>query len=91
MVTATLKGIEYTIANPEEAFEISKKYVENLAEADQEVQLKVLLRSIELWQADRLGYSDPAAWENMQRILLQMGLLEAELDLEAAYDNSFIP
>jgi NitT/TauT family transport system substrate-binding protein len=53
--------------------------------------MKVLLRSIELWQADRLGYSDPAAWENMQRILLQMGLLEAELDLEAAYDNSFIP
>lgn len=91
MVTATLKGIEYTIANPEEAFEISKKYVENLAAADQEVQMKVLLRSIELWQADRLGYSDPAAWENMQRILLQMGLLEAELDLEAAYDNSFIP
>jgi len=27
----------------------------------------------------------------MQRILLQMGLLEAELDLDAAYDNSFIP
>ena len=91
MVTATLKGIEYTTANPEEAFEISKKYVENLAEADQEVQMKVLLRSIELWQADRLGYSEPEAWENMQRILLQMGLLEAELDLEAAYDNSFIP
>ena len=91
MVTATLKGIEYTTANPEEAFEISKKYVENLAEADQEVQMKVLLRSIELWQADRLGYSEPEAWENMQRILLQMGLLEAKLDLEAAYDNSFIP
>ena len=91
MVTATLKGLEYATAHPEEAFEISKKYVENLAEADQEVQMKVLLRSIELWQAERMGYSEPAAWENMQRILQQMGLLEAELDLEAAYDNSFIP
>jgi len=91
LVTATLKGLEYTAANPEEAYEISKKYVENLAEADQEVQMQVLLRSIELWQGEKLGYSQPAAWENMQRILLEMGLLSSELDLTAAYDNRFIP
>jgi len=91
VVTATLKGLEYAGQHPEEAYEICKKYVENLAEADQEVQMQVLLRSIELWQAERMGYSEPAAWENMQRILLQMGLLSSELDLTAAYDNSFIP
>lgn len=91
LVTATLKGIEYTSQHPEEAYEICKKYVENLAEADQEVQMQVLLSSIKLWQADRMGYSEPAAWENMQRILLQMGLLKTELDLTAAYDNNFIP
>jgi NitT/TauT family transport system substrate-binding protein len=91
LVTATLKGIDYTIQHPDEAFEISKKYVENLAQADQEVQMQVLRSSIELWRADRLGYSDPLAWENMQRILLQMGLLKTELDLNAAFDNSFIP
>lgn len=91
LVTATLKGLEYTSAHLEEAYEISKKYVENLAEADQAVQMEVLKRSIELWQADRMGYSEPAAWENMQRILLQMGLLKSELDLTAAYDNRFIP
>jgi len=51
----------------------------------------VLLRSIELWQGEKLGYSQPAAWENMQRILLEMGLLSSELDLTAAYDNRFIP
>ena len=38
-----------------------------------------------------MGYSEPAAWENMQRILLKMGLLETELDLSKAYDNRFIP
>ena len=91
LVSATLKGIEYTSQNPEEAFEICKKYVDNLAEADQEVQMQVLLSSIKMWQSDRLGYSEPASWENMQRILLQMGLLKSELDLNAAYDNSFIP
>jgi len=91
LVTATLKGLEYATDHPEEAYEICKKYVENLAEADQEVQMQVLLRSIELWQAERMGYSEPAAWENMQRILLEMGLLSSELDLTAAYDNTFIP
>jgi len=91
LVTATLKGLEYTSQHPEEAYEICKKYVENLAEADQEVQMQVLLRSIELWQGEKLGYSQPAAWENMQRILLEMGLLSSELDLTAAYDNRFIP
>lgn len=91
IVAATLKGIDYTIQNPEEAFEISKKYVENLAQADQEVQMQVLRSSIELWRADRLGYSDPVGWENMQRVLQQMGLLKNELDLNAAFDNRFIP
>jgi NitT/TauT family transport system substrate-binding protein len=91
LVNATLKGIDYTLQHPEEAFEVSKKYVENLAQADQEVQMQVLLSSAELWRADRLGYSDPIAWENMQRVLLQMGLLKSELDLNAAFDNRFIP
>jgi NitT/TauT family transport system substrate-binding protein len=91
LVNATLKGIDYTLQHPEEAFEVSKKYVENLAQADQEVQMQVLLSSAELWRAERLGYSDPVGWENMQRVLLQMGLLKSELDLNAAFDNRFIP
>ena len=32
MVTATLKGIQDAIADPDEAYEISKKYVEKLAQ-----------------------------------------------------------
>jgi NitT/TauT family transport system substrate-binding protein len=91
MVTGMIKGIQYTIDHPEEAFEISKKYVENLASADQEMQMQVLLNSIALWRDDRLGYSQPQAWENMQRILLKMGLLKDELDLSKVYDNQFIP
>ncbi len=91
MVQATLRGLQYSMDHPEEAFEISKKYVENLASADQEVQMQVLINSIEQWQAPRLGYSNPDAWENMQRILLQMGLLKSNIDLDRAFDNRFIP
>jgi len=91
MVAALLKGLADTIADPYEAYEISRKYVENLSQADEAIQKEVLTRSIELWRADRPGYSDPQAWQNMQDTLLQMGLLTELLDLDEAFTNRFVP
>ena len=94
MVRATLKGIQFTIDNPDQAFSISEKYVENLAALsvqEKEVQRQVLEASIPLWQAQVLGYSEPDAWQNMQELLLQMQLLSEPQDLENAYSNAFLP
>lgn len=90
MVRAILHGVADAIADPEEAFEISKKYVENLDQADQAVQRQVLDATIEFWKTDQPGYSDPAAWENMHSLLLEMGLISTPLDLETAFTNDFI-
>ena len=38
MTQAFLKGLQDTIVNPDEAYEISKKYVDNLSQADESVQ-----------------------------------------------------
>jgi NitT/TauT family transport system substrate-binding protein len=89
MVSAALKGIQYTVENPEEAFEICKKYVEGLEDADQEVQMDILKASINLYQTDPYGYSHPAAWTNMQEVLLKMELMKKEINLEEAYTNEF--
>jgi NitT/TauT family transport system substrate-binding protein len=89
MVEAMLRGINFTSAHPEEAFEDSKNFVEGLAQSDQDVQQAVLAASIALYQLEPLGYSDPAAWENMENLLLDMGLLTTSLDLKAAYSNEF--
>ena len=91
VVRTTLRGIEDVIADPDGAYEICKKYVENLEKADETVQRKVLADSIKMWQSDRMGYSDPQGWENMQAVLLDMGLLNSKLDLSQAVTNQFIP
>jgi NitT/TauT family transport system substrate-binding protein len=91
MVSAMLKGLTDTIADPNTAYEISKKYVDGLAAADEAVQKEVLARSIELWKTDRIGFSGLAAWQNMQDTLLKMGLLTKPLDLSKAFTNKFVP
>jgi len=91
MVSATLHGINDTIANPEEAYTISLKYVENLAKADSAVQKQVLEASIGMWKMPKPGYSDPQSWENMQKVLLEMGLLKSPVDLSKAFSNNYLP
>lgn len=87
-VGAIARGLADTLADPTAAYAISQKYVEGL-EADRR---PVLDASLPLWQAPRLGYSDPAAWETTQSLLISMGLLDAPLaDLSAAYTNAFVP
>jgi NitT/TauT family transport system substrate-binding protein len=90
-VGAFLKGLADTLADPEEAFKLSEAHIPNFADLDVEIQKQVLETSIEQWQADRLGYSDPQAWENMQNVLLEAGLITEKLDLSKAFTNEFIP
>ena len=90
-VGAFLKGLRYTIDNPDEAYTLSGTHIPNFADLDADVQKQVLATSIEQWKADRLGYSDPQSWENMQSVLLDMGLLTEEQDLDRAFTNKFIP
>jgi NitT/TauT family transport system substrate-binding protein len=86
-VTATLRGLRDTLENPAEAYEISKKFVEGLGDE----RMNVLEATLPMWQAEPLGVSDRAAWENTERVLLEMGFLDAPLaDLEAAFTNQFV-
>ena len=91
MVKATLQGIQYTITNPDEAFEICKKYVETLASSDQSVQRQVLKESIALWKSEKPGYSDLDAWQNMHNLLLKMELLKQPLPVGECFSNEFLP
>ena len=91
LARALAHGIEDTIANPDEAYQISTKFVDNLADMDKDVQMQILKTTIELWKAEKIGYSNPQAWENMNDLLVKMELIPSPVDLTKAFTNEFIP
>jgi len=91
MIRALLHGIKDVIADPDEAYQISTKYVETLAGADVTVQKQVLARSIGLWQSATPGKSDPVSWNNMLAILAKMGMVPGDMDVTRAFTNDFLP
>ena len=86
-VGAVLRGLADTLADPDAAFAISQKYVDGLEDG----RKPVLEASLPLWQADTLGLTDLASWENTQQVLLGAGLLDEPVgDLTAVFTNEFV-
>ena len=78
-------GIKFTVTHPDEAYAISEDYVEGLPSVDETHRVAEVQRYAALYQVDPYGYTDPAAWENMQAVLIEMGLLTESLDILAAF------
>jgi NitT/TauT family transport system substrate-binding protein len=91
MARAVTAGINYTLANPDEAFMLCAQFVEGLNTGDQTAQKEIFQASLEFWKTQNTGASDPQAWENMQQVLLSMGLLKQPIDLSRAFTNAFVP
>jgi NitT/TauT family transport system substrate-binding protein len=94
MVRAVQRGLADTLADPDAAFAISvPKYVKDLPQDAYPTERQVLENSLALWRTDqRMGLTNPAAWEATQSILLEAGLMEKPLDnLAACYDMDFLP
>lgn len=86
-VDAFMRGLRDTLADPDEAYEISKNFVEGLDDS----RKGVLAASLPIWEADVLGRTDPDSWQQTQDLLIEMGLLNSTLpDLDQAYTNQFI-
>lgn len=90
MIRAILRGVDDAVANPAAAYETCRKYVDGLAENDP-VQRQVLAQTISFWKTDKPGWSDPAAWQNMDTTLRSMSLLTKPLDVPRAFTNDYLP
>jgi NitT/TauT family transport system substrate-binding protein len=90
MVRASLRGVEYTIAHPDEAFAIARQAVPEITDQDAPTQRAVLDASIALWQSDQPGLSNPQAWSDMVEFMQATGIIQSAPDPSALYTNQFV-
>lgn len=55
------------------------------------VQFEVLIATIDLWDAEQLGYSETESWELTQDVIDGMGMLAQQVDVSEAFTNDFLP
>lgn len=92
MVRAALRGLAYTLDHPDEAFEISRQYVPELAGDNEGINRAILEESIRFWQAPlaELGRSYEEEWRASQRVMAQMELIGTEDDVTTLFTNRFV-
>jgi NitT/TauT family transport system substrate-binding protein len=94
IVEATLRGVEFAIANPEETVEIAKNFVPTLEDEQQAADaLAVLQATIPLWQpeGEPMGSSDPASWQLTADFLLANALIDKPVEVDDIYSDDYLP
>lgn len=90
MTRATLRGLQYTIDTPDEAFKIVREVIPEMTDADAPVQRQVLDASIELWRSQQPGVTDRQAWQNSADFMRDTGLLQTEVNVDQLFTNQFV-
>ena len=90
IVRASLKGLAYTLDNPDEAFEISRKFIPDMTDEDAPTQRLVLDASLELWQSDQPGLSLAQAWTDSVNFMVETGLIDKNVEVDKLYTNQFV-
>jgi len=92
MVRAMLRGVRFTLDNPDEAFEISLKAVPEAAQ-QREVNRAIFDASLPFWTppaARGLGYTDPAIWPATAKFMHESGLVDKLVDTDGIWTNEFV-
>jgi NitT/TauT family transport system substrate-binding protein len=94
-VRATLKGMQETLENTDEAFKTTLEYIPEAQRGDLNLQRKVLQETLPYWQSDMttkegLGYTDMQSWQATHKFLRDSKLLKSDVDLSKAFTNAFI-
>lgn len=89
---ATLKGLSYTIENPDEATKIFMKYNPNEDKALSKARLDKILPFYEgkFTRSNGLGYQSENRWKLMQKMLIETGQIREESELNDFYTNDFL-
>ena len=84
---ATLKGLKYSVDNPDEALQIFMKiYPEALSAEYAKASWEA---TIPVFKTDKYGYQDPALWTEVQQFMFDIGLIDSINPIEDLFTNKF--
>jgi len=94
-VRATRKGLEATLADPDEAFKLSLSFIPELTAEQRPFQRKVLVETLNYWRTpetdkEGLGRLNPPAWGATYTFLRDSAILARDTDPEQAYSMEFL-
>jgi NitT/TauT family transport system substrate-binding protein len=92
LVTAVMRGLKDTLADPNAAFQITLKAVPEAGGAQTATNRAIFDESLKLWQAPTasLGVSDPAAWQKAAEFMQKMGLIQTPVNTADLFTNQFV-
>lgn len=93
-LAATLRGVQATIDDPQEAIRLSAKYVPGLQDPKQQkAAAAVLAATIPLMRAggQSPGHNDPVIWSKMAQFMQQQKLLNRPVAADTAFTNDYLP
>jgi NitT/TauT family transport system substrate-binding protein len=93
MVRASLRGVQYTLEHPDEAFEIALKFVPEAGGENRAANRAVFDAVLDFWQPRPdvpLGATTPEEWKNVAELMQRIGLVDTVVDPETLYTNEFI-
>lgn len=94
MVEASLRGIAYTLENPDEAFEIALRYVPEAGGENEAANRAIFDAVLNSWMP-RQGYAPGEThlddWQAAIEFMARTGQIETEPPAEAIFTNEFLP
>lgn len=92
-ISATIKGYEYALANPEEGVQATLKLESGLGQLSEEHQRRTMAVQTPLIFSGKtpIGWMEDEIWEQGTQILLDQRILQGPVDFSEAYTNQFLP
>lgn len=94
MVRASLRGVEYTLAHPDEAFKISLKYVPEAGGDNEAINRAIFDATLAYWQLPSgatPGETDEATWQKASEFMHKIGLVDQVPAAADLYTNDYLP
>lgn len=93
LVRAALRGVEYTLANPDEAFAISLEYVPEAGGENEAINRAIFDATLPFWQGNGsdAGATQIGDWKAAAEFMQRIGLVESVPPAPELFTNDYLP